>query len=354
MMWKNNWAQARANHLKWWRHEGPALLVTAPRKKPWEELEKPEAARDMEMRWLDPFGRVKRSMYDVSRTYWGGDAFPMIDTNIGPGSLGTFVGSEPALSPETVWYHTCIEEPDTYPEIRFDADDYWFNMHRVLLETGVRLSKGQYVVGMPDLIENVDILSQMRGAELLMVDMIERPQWVEKCVCEINRLFFDAFDKLYEVIKLPEGGNAFCAFHLVGEGKTAKVQCDASAMFSADMFKRFVLPALTEQCRWLDNSMYHLDGTQAAHHLDALLSIDALDAIEWTPQDGIEGGGNKRWWPIYQKILKAGKSVQAVGVRPDEVKPLLDACGPAGMYVHTYTATEDEARRVEDLVDSYR
>ena len=39
-----------------------------------------------------------------------------------------------------------------------------------------------------------------------------------------------------------------------------------------------------EQCRWLDHSLYHLDGTQALHQLPALLAIEELDAIEWTPQ----------------------------------------------------------------------
>ena len=42
---------------------------------------------------------------------------------------------------------------------------------------------------------------------------------------------------------------------------------DASAMFSTPMFRRFVAPALTAQCEWLDYSLYHLDGTQAVHHL---------------------------------------------------------------------------------------
>ena len=45
-----------------------------------------------------------------------------------------------------------------------------------------------------------------------------------------------------------------------------------------DMFRRFVVPALTEQCEWLDNSMYHLDGTQCIDKLDPLLAIEALAA----------------------------------------------------------------------------
>ena len=38
---------------------------------------------------------------------------------------------------------------------------------------------------------------------------------------------------------------------------------------------------------------------------------------------------------MYRRILDAGKSVQAVGVKPEEVVPLLDAVGGEGMYVMT-------------------
>lgn len=354
-LWKSNWEQTRANICKWWKRQGPVLAVFAPADKPHEEIAPPPEMPDLQMRWLDPYARVKRSMYQVSRTYHGGDAFPMIDTLIGPGSLGTFIGSEPGLSKETVWYHPCISDPESYPEIRFNPEDYWFNVHRILLETGVRLAEGRFIVGMPDLIENIDILSQMRDPQTLMLDLIERPEWVEQSVAQINRVYFEAFDKLYEILnKTPWGGNAFCAFHLWGPGKTAKLQCDASAMFSTEMYQRFVVPALTEQCRWLDNSMYHLDGTQAMHHLDTLLKIEALDAIEWTPQAGIENGGNARWYPLYKKILAAGKGVQAVGVKPEEVKPLLDACGGEGLYIMCSARTQSEAQRLEDLVEKYR
>jgi hypothetical protein len=39
------------------------------------------------------------------------------------------------------------------------------------------------------------------------------------------------------------------------------------------MFERFFLPEIEEEIAWLDRSIYHLDGTQAPHHLDAILSL---------------------------------------------------------------------------------
>jgi hypothetical protein len=99
------------------------------------------------------------------------------------------------------------------------------------------------------------------------------------------------------------------------------------------MYARFVVPYLSEQCAWLDYSMYHLDGTNAHQHLDLLLSIDRLNAIEWTPQAGRPSGGSPEWYNLYRRIKAAGKSVQAVGVEYEDVIPLLDAVGPQGMFI---------------------
>lgn len=377
VFWKDNWGQARQNLTKWWKREGPVLCVTAPRDKPWEDLppliqptDKTRQTRpgiswedlpgsvvpaELPQRWCDPVHRFKRAEYNLSRTYFGGDAFPYFDTQIGPGSLGTFLGSEPGFAPDTVWYHPCISDADACRDLRFDPAGHWFKTHLALIEEGMRRADGRFLVGMPDLVENLDTLAQLRDAQTLMMDMLERPRWVKKMVTQINRAYFEAFDLMHHRLQDAEGGNAFSCFRIWGPGKTAKLQCDASAMFSTGMFDEFVVPALTEQCRWLDYSLYHLDGTQAVQHLDSLLKIDALDAIEWTPQSGIEEGGNPRWYPMYRKILDAGKCVQAVSVRPEEVKPLLDACGAAGLFILVWRVdNESEARRLAELVDKYR
>jgi hypothetical protein len=208
-------------------------------------------------------------------------------------------------------------------------------------------------VGCPDLIENMDALSSLRGAQTLCMDMVERPEWVEQKIHEINDVWFAAYQHIYDLIKLEDGSSAFGAFYIWSPGKVAKLQCDASAMFSPRMYKRFVVPALTAQCAWLDHSLYHLDGTQAMVHLDSLLAIEPLDAIEWTPQAGIETGGNKRWHDLYRRILAAGKSVQVVNVELNEVRPLLDAIGPKGVYMLIQFKDEDEADQALKLAEPY-
>jgi hypothetical protein len=89
-------------------------------------------------------------------------------------------------------------------------------------------------------------------------------------------------------------------------------------------------------------------------HTDELLSIEPLDAIEWTPGAGQPGGGDPCWYDFYRRVKAGGKAVQAIGVRYDEVIPLLDAVGPEGMYIMTGAANEDDAMALVEKVEAYR
>ena len=353
--WKANWDESQKHFKDWWNRKGLVLSVTAEAKTPAEALDKPVAppGATQEFLWSDPNYRASLAEWRMAGTYYGTDVVPYLDTQIGPGSLGTFLGSKPNFVRETVWYEPCISNPDHYDPIRFDPENHWFRVHMALIEEGLRRTRGRYLVGIPDLIENIDTLAALRGTENLLMDMLERPAWVEQKVREINRAYFAAFDLMFQKVKDEHGGNAFAAFGVWGPGKTAKLQCDFSAMISPEMFRRFVQPGLREQCRWLDYSVYHLDGATALQHLEPLLEIAELDAIEWTPQAGIAGGGDERWHDLYKRIKKGGKSVEAIGATAREIEPLLDAVGPEGMMILTDVKDQDEAERLYRLHEKF-
>ena len=68
----------------------------------------------------------------------------------------------------------------------------------------------------------------------------------------------------------------------------------------------------------------------------------------------LEGGGDPRWYDVYRRILAAGKSVQAIGVTVPQLKPLLDAVGPKGMYVMMWPRTMAEAEQALAIASAYR
>lgn len=356
--WKKNWKQSREHFIAWWSHEGFVLNTGSCLREagPRDDSKVPPPKRRAEDRYTDVQWRVNNNHARLSRSCFPADSLPISTTDIGPGSLALLLGSAPGFSDATVWYYP-FDGPGSTPDrpgtLSFDDRNRWWVLHRRTLEEAVDLAGDRYFVGCPDLIENIDILAALRGPHQLLLDLADSPAWVEQKVAEINEVWFEAYDAVYDIIHDDEAGSVFGPFGLWGPGKTAKVQCDACAMFSPAMFDRFVLPALTEQCDWLDFSMYHLDGHQCIPHLDSLLSIGSLDAVEWTPDPQVPGGGDPEWYPMYRKILDGGKSVQAIGVKPVELEPLLDAVGAKGMYIVCEAGSEREAEKLYSVAERY-
>lgn len=359
MEWASDWPTVRAHHEQWWRGEGLVIATGAfPARTPHEDAPDPGAPPAGVNPHAAPQWRAQSIHHAMVGRQFLGDTLPLASIDIGPGSLALLLGSEPGFSPETVWFKPTMKDddrPEDRPPLRIDPDNRWMAVHEQTARTCADLAAGRYGVGCPDLVENIDILAALRDPQRLLMDMIERPGWVERKVWEINDAFFEAYSRIYDIIRFDDGSACFGAFGLWGAGRTAKVQCDASAMFSPAMFERFVVPALSAQCEWLDFSMFHLDGHQCIAHLDHLLSIDALDAIEWTPDPQVNHGGHPDWYPMYRRIRDAGKSVQAIGVRLDDVVPLLDAVGPEGMYVVVHCPGDREGfERVVERAEAYR
>ena len=358
-MWKNNWEQTKQRFVKWWNREG--LLVGmwgAPETANClhEQVAAPIPPATLEERYCNAEFRAAENHFRLSRSIFPLDVLPSACADLGPGSLAAYLGSQPGFAEDTVWFHPVFqaeEEPENLPPLKFDPSNRWWQINAAILRACAAKAKGKYIVGCPDLVENMDVLASLRDAQTLCVDMLERPEWIEQKIEEINGVWFEAYQRIYDLIKLEDGSSAFGAFYIWGPGKVAKTQCDASAMFSPQMYRQFVVPALTKQCEWLDYSLYHLDGTQAVQHLDALLEIAPLDAIEWTPQAGIETGGNPRWYDMYRRILAAGKSIQVVNVEPHEIVPLLDAVGNKGVYMLVQFKDEREVEQVSKLIEPY-
>lgn len=318
---------------------------------PHEDAPDPGPHASLEELYLDPDWIAKYWRHRLSRDNFIADHLPITRTDLGIGSLALYLGSEPELAEDTIWFSRCISDPEKHPKLVFDPSNKWWVLHEKIIRKACITSNGNYFVGFPSLVENLDILSAMRDPQELMMDLVERPDWVKEKIAEINQAYFEAYSRIYEIIKLEDGSSAFAGLELWGPGKTALLQCDCSAMISPRMFDEFVLPALAEQCRWLDHSMYHLDGIQALCHLDSLLAIPELDVIQWTPQAGQPLPGDKCWYGLYKQILAAGKSIQINGAHIDSVVPLLDEIGTQGVYI--FIDKVDTEKEADFLLEKY-
>lgn len=300
---------------------------------------------------LNPEFRVKQVRNSLVTHCYELDAFPYVDLNLGPGSMASYLCCEPGFSFDTIWYNEAnVQRLSDLEGVGFERSTHWWYDHLSIIQRAVQLAKGDFPICIPDIQENLDIVSAMRGAQNLCFNLMDEPDEVKKIQAIVDRDFYKYYDAMYDAVKDENGDSAFTAFSIWGRGKTAKLQCDFSALISVEIFDEFVLPALRRQCESLDNTMYHLDGVGAIRHLDSVLSIPALNALQWTPGAGQEDGGAERWFPLYDKVRDAGKSlwIQIYDGDIDEwirrSKNVIQRYGVRGIYF-VYGETDEKSAK---------
>ena len=350
--WKSNLEETKQRYINWWNHKGIILNMWEHFQEgvqPHAEITPPAPAKDLSQKWFDPQWRAEYLDWYVAHSSLKADILPVANTQLGPGSLAAILGGVFEGGEDTIWIHP---HPDFTDEIVFNPEHPNWILHKELLKACKAKANGHYFVGMPDLMEGLDVLAALKGTDRVLLDTVMQPEILEQQMQQINDIYFKVFDELYDIIR--EGDEmAFCYFSSWAPGKMSKLQSDISTMISQDDYRRFVQPFIREQCQKIDYTLYHLDGVGAMHHLPALLEIEELNAIQWTPGVGEPQGGSPKWYDLYKKILACGKSVMACWVTLDELKPLLDHIGADGVHLEMDFHNEKEVEQAMRIVEEY-
>ena len=353
LLYKNDWNEAERILDGWWNHKVDgrwALGVRAPRNNPFPYDNIPPALPDnYQDRWLNyKVLNSHKEAWFASHCFLG-CVFPEDTAYLGSGSMNPFLGCTIDFQKDTLWYNPIADNPEDIDRLVIDKSGFYWKWTQEALLYVMNRSKGRYITTMPDLIEGLDILSELFGTQEFLMHLIDCPDAVHRLLDQLDDLYFEAYDSLSEIIKSPEGYVPYMAFNAWGKGRAAKVQCDFSAMISPDMYFEFVVPHLQRQCRRLDYTVYHLDGPGAICHLDAVLSIPELNAVQWEPGAGNPHAGDKIWRDkIWKKVYAAGKSAFLHGIPADEIESFVKEFGTDGTLIITDVSTEDNAKKLMD------
>jgi hypothetical protein len=310
LLYRNDIKAVRKRLTMWWNGEDigrPVLMITAPRSTPLENIHiMPEPKGWLTNYSTSNFGyRLNLGIRTCINTHYLGEAVPNVPPDLGTNCLALYLGCRGLEQRETVYCESFVKDPESH-RFELDPNNFYWDFTQRLVREFQRLGRGKFLTSFPDLVEGLDTLAAMRGTETLLMDLIERSEWVHHSLKQITEAYFHYYDVLYNLIKDETGGSLFWAW---APGRMAKLQCDFSTMISADMFAEFMVPALEEMSNRLDYCMYHWDGPGAIVHHDHLLSIPGLDMLQWTPGSGVESTADKRWWPLYHKTVDAGKKI---------------------------------------------
>lgn len=340
LFYKPDWAEAKRRWTAFWageRLDRPCMLVTAPRK----GSPLPPMPADPERRWTDVDFIIAYDEARHSSTWHLGESVPHASNMLM--SWCAAYGAPIEFRPDTIWIEKSFDSWASAPDFeRAWEDDGWQRLKRAMAAVCDH-ARGRYFVGMPPMLCPNDLLPSLRGVNEFLLDLVERPDEVQRALTAMRRNLIRMYDELETLLDAKtEGYGNWWPFW--SPERFYAPQSDISCMLSKGMFEQFIVPELEDLCATWRNVFYHLDGPGALHHLDRLLALDCISGIQWVPGAG-QPGGWKAWQWLHEKIGAAGKRAW-VGCSAAEVREVIQAIPPERLLLSVGVASKEDGERL--------
>ena len=280
-------------------------------------------------KWDDIDYQVARVGQCVAATEYYGDALPIAFPNIGPDFFPAGFGGEIEFETTTSYIVHFLEKWEDAAPLRFDFNRRYVKVMEQLYDAFLEAGKERFYIGWPDLHPGADCLAGWRGPQQLCLDLFDYPREVKAALQTVTAEFFKVYDHYHR--KLTAAGQPCTGWPGVVSSRRWHVPSnDFSYMIGPDQFREFFLDGLRRECDSMEASLHHLDGPGCLNHLDALLEIASLNAIQW-----VIGAGNGRasdWLQVYRKVQARGKGIQVMA-EPDEIDTLIENLRPEGVFL---------------------
>jgi len=236
-----------------------------------------------------------------------------------------------------VWFSAEKEQDIEEIHVHYDSANIYAKRIKAIYRAGLEKWNGAVMMGLPDLGGVMDVAATLRGSENLLMDLYDAPEEVGRLSREIQRAWYEAYHDLSRVLQPQQGYTHWSG--LLSSKPSYIIQCDFSYMIGSSMFREFVLKTLEEDAKRLSHTIYHLDGIGELKHLDDILSIQGLDAVQWVPGDGQPP--TDMWMDVYERIKAAGKNSMVLG-SPSSYLKILEKVHGTPYSHHTLRKDQQE------------
>jgi len=314
---KEDWEETKARYSAWWAHEAIgrcALSVKAVRRDA-PAVPPPPEPRTVEERWWDLDAISARNAHGLARVFFGGEALPVWSGGYpGHTAIPAFLGCPTTLDMHTGWWDPILTDEDLdVSALQIDEQSRCFRFAEALLRRGVEEARGRALVTIGAFGGCGDTLAALRGTERLLVDCAERPEQVRAAEARLMDIWFQVYDRFYAISIGPK------------------------------MYCGIFLPVVERQTEFLTHAVYHVDGIGNFAHVDALLELPRLQAIQILP--GAGKPSPLHYMPVLKKVQAAEKNLH-ISIKAEEVETALRELSARGLFleVRDMMASENEAR----------
>lgn len=299
------------------------------------------SSEDKEAWWFNAELQIDLFIKSVQGRRFHGETFPVYFPNLGPDVYAAFYGAQLLFGEVTSWSVPLVTDWEQVDQLRLDVENHYFKKLEELTRNALERCETKFLVGYTDLHPGLDCVAAWRDPQQLCFDMIDNPEQVKRLVdlaITDFEMIYDHFDAM-----LKDAGQLSVSWMgIPSYGRMHIPSCDFSTMISPALFEEFGMPILEREVKTMTHNIFHVDGKGVAGHLDMILSVPEVHAVQW-----VQGVGDDypilQWVPFIKELQGKGIPV-IVDLSPSELDEFIDDMDPHGLFL--WVATESEAEEL--------
>jgi len=304
---------------------------------PWESAEQ---------RWLDVEFQVSTFTEFAASTKFNGETFPIYWPNLSAVVYNLFLGQTAEFDDVTAWTHPCVDDLTSLPNLSVQWDGKYFRAIEDMTRRALDIAEGRFLVGYTDMYAGIDCTLGLRGMERMCFDLVSQPKELNELIDRAWREYPEVYQHFDRLLK--SRGQPSATWMNLPSFETFNVlACDFATNISTEHFDEFCMPILQREAKLFRHNVFHVDGPGVARHIDSILTLPHLAAIQWVQGYGVHQP-IMQWVPLIEKIQQAGKSL-IVDLTMDELSPFMRAVDPTGIMLWV-PAESSHQQQVLDMV----
>jgi hypothetical protein len=283
-----------------------------------------------EERWLDADFQLQTFVDSLKGMDFLGETFPVYWPNLSALAYNLFLGQEALFDDVTAWMYPCVDDLKNLPRLKVQWDGKYCKAIEAMTQRALGDADGKFLVGYTDMYAGIDCTAMLRGTERMCFDIILQPELLKHLIDQVFEEYphvFKHFDRILKThnqlsvtwMNLP----SFETFNVLA--------CDFAVNISPEHFIEFCMPIIRKEAELFTHNVFHMDGPGVARHVDAVLTLPNLQAVQW-----VQGYGADepilQWIPLINKIQEAGKSI-IVDLKTNELDDFIRKVDPRGVML---------------------
>jgi hypothetical protein len=294
--------------------------------------------------WFDSELQVDLFLRSIAGRRFHGETFPVYFPNLGPDVYAAFYGAELEFGEVTSYSVPLVQRWQDADQLVFDPTNQYFHKIEELTRHALERCEGKCLVGYTDLHPGLDCVAAWRDPLQLCFDLYDNPDQIHRLV-ELAIADFENIYNHFDSILKDNGQLSVSWMGIPSYGRMHIPSCDFSALISQEFFNEFGLPILQQETKTMSHNVFHVDGIGVAKHLEAILSVADIDALQW-----VQGVGDD--YPIIQWLefiidLQARDIPVIVDLSAEDLEEFMDSISPKGLFL--WVATGDEQEEIDIL-----